>query len=167
MQLFDNIRYCFKQLNEFSDSRKDAIADLRGLAKPYTTHICKLILWGNQSIDWQNDWIDEIYSYIEQVGYIRIKSKTGMLKPQDYLTSFFFKYFEDLSEFKTRLTQTKNSFQFKGYPVPNTVDIETVYNLYVQLCYNLVKLIQPNLIDYEKVTTHLKQFVSQIGECNV
>lgn len=53
-------------LNEFAFDRKKAIYEISGLCIPFTEHIVKLSIYGN-NLKYSNDinkWKDEIYNYI-------------------------------------------------------------------------------------------------------
>lgn len=143
------IKTYIKHMFEFADQRKEALADLRSLAQPYTQHICKLILWGSQSENWKKDWIDEIYNYLYTIASIDLKGNKR-LKEKDYLEYFFFKYLEAEWELKNKLERTEKWYRRKeNYPEPNKIDTEKVYENYKNFVNNIVKDVVKDEVDYQ------------------
>lgn len=133
-------------LLEMADTKSEAIDYLHHLAKPYTQHICKLMLWGKQNDIWSEDWFHEIWNFVSDVDDIILKGNRR-LKPETYKKEFFIKYFEDQTEFIERLKQVKKRFVDKeGYPKADDINIEIAYKNYLMFVDEVLKLMTAGVL---------------------
>lgn len=139
-------------LVEMADKRKEAISYLQSQARTYTTHVCKIMLWGNQNPEWLKDWSDEVYNYLTNVAGVVLKNNSR-LKEKFYLTEFFFKYLEKSWELETRLRTTKHNFRQKeNYPEPNyLIDHSLLYKKYEKFVEIVAPMVVHNALDYKQI----------------
>jgi hypothetical protein len=148
-----------KILNEMSDSRSDAIFSLKALSKPYTKHICKILLWGKQNQEWTQDWSTEVYNYIKQVHDITLKGGKK-LKQRDYFQYFFYKNLEAKWELEERLNQVSDEFiQRDGHPNPNYVNLEKAYDNYKLFVDKIYSLMSNKSLNYLEVISLCKEYL--------
>lgn len=127
---------------EMADTKAEAIDYLHYLAKPYTQHICKVFLWGKQNDEWFEHWFHEIWNFISDVDDIILKGNKR-LKPTIYEKEFFYKYFENQTEFKERLRQvTKRFIEKESYPKADNVDVQLAYSNYIGFVSEVLKLME-------------------------
>lgn len=149
-----------KRIFEFADSRADAIQDLRGLSKPYTDHVCKLFLWGDQNQDWRKDWTEEIYNYLTEIADIELKGNKRFRK-EDYMKFFFFKYMEDW-EFPKKLNSVNRRFCDKNkYPKANYVNTEKAYEQYKKFVESIIDNVVQNKVFYEDVKQFCDKYLTE------
>lgn len=158
-----NIREMIKRmklvLDEMSDTRKDAIEYLKSQARPYTEHVCKLMLWGDNE-EWVKDWSDEIWNYISSVDGVILRGNKR-LKKKDYLDNFFFKYLEADWELAHRLKRVGNTFvQRDGYPESKTIINTTrAYDVYRDFVNIITHKMENDDLTYSDVINLCRQYL--------
>lgn len=128
-ELYKIFDITFSSITEMAFDRKKAVFEITNLCIPYTTHILKLALFGdNSKYEYEKSkWKDEIYNFINQASlYYNLKnSKT--LKPKDYTENFFFGLFETVDEVRRTCEKLIKDFKRQGYEIPQEINYEKLF----------------------------------------
>lgn len=148
-------------LIEMSDNRAEAIDYLKSQSRPYTQHICKILLWGSQNEQWLKDWSDEVYNYITNVNDVILKGNKR-LKLRDYEVNFIYKNISSDWELERRLEQTKSYFiQKDNYPEPEYVNSYVAFNKYNKFANEILQMINNDNINYKRVLNICKLYLTE------
>ena len=138
-------------LNEMGRSRSAATQYLVSQSVPFATHVCKIMLWGNQSEQWLKDWSDEMFTYCKNVAETSLL-KGKRLKREDYINHFFNGPIGDSKELKSKLVNNKKLFiQRDKYPEPNyLINANILYEKYVEFVKAVLDMVADNNMDYHQ-----------------
>lgn len=158
MNEFEKIKSHFHEilfknnLFEMARSREKAIRELNHLAVPYITHVCKIMLWGNQSEQWLKDWSDEIFNYLEQITSITLKNNKR-LKEKDYLNEFFYICCEADWELQNKLKSNINAYTKKDkYPEPSfVVNPKELFSKYLKFIESVIPQVVSGDLEYDQI----------------
>jgi hypothetical protein len=145
------IRLFLSQKFEFADSKERAFQVIRGLAHPFSIHVCKLFLWGNQNEDWKKDWSEEIWNYLSQIKDIRLKPSNKTPKPKMYLEGLFDPFLETAEQMDYMLQTVAKDCIDEGYPIASHVCSDEAFKSYRKFVNEVQDRIQNHALSREFV----------------
>ena len=128
-----------KRIDELATSRNVAIGRIESYSELIFEHIIKILVYGNTSNNLDH-WIIEISTWLTHISSMKIKTKTGKLKAQEYYDLLFGSIGEDEHDITVMLKfmQTELCVK-KSYPkFEVTVDlVNKVYTVLTNLGNNI------------------------------
>ncbi len=105
-----------KRIDEFATNRNIAIGRIESYSELIFEHLIKILVYGNTSNNLDH-WITEISTWLTHISSMKIKTKTGKLKAQEYYDLLFGSIGEDENDIAVMLKfmQTELCVK-KSYP---------------------------------------------------
>ena len=121
-----------KRIDELATNRNVAIGRIESYSELIFEHLIKILVYGNMSNNLDH-WITEISTWLTHISSMKIKTKTGKLKTQEYYDLLFGSIGEDEHDITVMLKfmQTELCVK-KSYP-KFEITVELVNEVYAVL----------------------------------
>lgn len=141
--LINEMRYI---LNEFSFNKATALGVIGNLCFPYSEHIVKLALYGNDEKYWsdQTKWKDEVYNFLKQASKVGRLKRNRKLKSRFYMEDFFFGLFETLSETEENIGDMLSDFKLEGFDIPTKIGYTKIYENHKKFVSEILEIFPDN-----------------------
>lgn len=147
------------QIYEHAAGKREVLQGIRNSSRQTIRHIIKTIQFGKEHSDTLRHWASDIYGFLSEEVYVKIKKQNRFANKQELKTCLFEEKYDNEQAIRASYNKAKlaDSYSIDGYKNPQYTDMNILKDEVEKVVDRLIELIITDNLDTNTVLPILQE----------